>query len=96
MMYKANVRFYNISSTKYIDIDIGNRGTSDTKITQVYIGTSSANRVNQTIAPSNLPAGGVQTITVGNYSWEEGKTYYFNIVSSAQNLEFSEQAPMSS
>jgi flagellin-like protein len=80
--YLANVNFYG-SGTK-IDIDIGNSGTSDTTIIQLYIGTSSSTMNNQTIAPVSLNADSVQRITVNcDPLWENGVTYYFKVLTPA-------------
>lgn len=93
MLYPANVNFYG-NNTK-IDIYIGNSGTADTNITEVYIGTSSSSMDNQTINPVQLRAGTVQRITV-NYSWQNGATYYLRVLASTgQNLPWIEQAPPS-
>jgi len=87
-LYKANVNFYS-NGTK-IDIDIGNSGTSDTTIIQVYIGTSSSSMDNQTITPVSLAGGAVQRITL-NYQWLIGTTYYFKVITSTgQSLSWSE------
>ncbi|MGQ9506933.1 MAG: archaellin/type IV pilin N-terminal domain-containing protein [Candidatus Bathycorpusculaceae bacterium] len=100
ILYKANVRFYDDGGTKKIDIDVGNSGTSDTQIIQVYIGTSSATLQNQTTSPSlpvSLAAGQIVRLTVV-YDWTAGTTYYFKIIPSAgqQSLgPFPEQAPTS-
>jgi len=94
MLYPANVNFYG-GGTK-IDIDIGNSGTSDTQIIQVYVGTSTSNLQNQTTTPSlpvTLRASSIVRVTI-QYNWTAAGTYYFKIVSSAgQTLEFPEQAP---
>jgi flagellin-like protein len=91
VLYQSNVNFYGNGSK--IDIDIGNSGTSDTTIIQVYIGTSSSSMNKQTITPVSLPAGSVQRITV-NYSWQVGVTYYFKVTtSSGQTLPWYQQAP---
>lgn len=91
--YLANVNFYE-NGTK-IDIDIGNSGTSDTTIIQLYIGTSSSTMNNQTITPTSLNADSVQRITV-NYSWQNGATYYFKVLTSAgPSPSWPSQAPMS-
>ena len=92
VMYDSNVNFYG-NGTK-IDIFIGNSGTSDTTIVQVYIGLSSSAMDNQTIIPTPLPAGTVQKITL-NYAWQTGNTYYFKVTaSSGQSLgPLEEQAP---
>jgi len=93
VLYKANVNFYG-NGTK-IDIDIGNSGTSDTRIIQVYLGASSSAMYNQTITPVSLNADSVQRITV-DYSWQNGMTYYFKVLTSTgQYLPWSEQAPTS-
>ena len=91
VLYKSNVKFYE-NGTK-IDIDIGNSGTSDTTIIQVYIGTSSSSMDNQTITPASLTAGSVQRITV-IYPWQNGVIYYFKVIASnGQPLPWTEQAP---
>ena len=98
ILYKANVRFY--GDGKMIDIDIGNSGTSDTQIIQVYVGTSSTNLENQTTTPSlpvSLAAGSIVRLTV-TYDWTAGNTYYFKIIPSAGQQPlgpFPEQAPTS-
>jgi flagellin-like protein len=100
ILYKANVRFYEESGTKKIDIDVGNSGTSDTQIIQVYIGTSSATLQNQTtspLLPVSLAAGQIVRLTV-QYNWTAGDTYYFKIIPSAGQQPlgpFPEQAPTS-
>jgi flagellin-like protein len=87
-LYKANVNFY--SNETKIDIDIGNSGTSDTAIIQVYIGTSFSSMGNQTITPVSLAGGAVQRITL-NYQWLIGTTYYFKVITSTgQSLSWSE------
>jgi flagellin-like protein len=93
VLYKANVNFYG-DGTK-IDIDVGNSGTSDTKIIQVYVGLSSSAMDNQTITPVSLSAGLYKRITV-DYPWQNGVTYYFKVLTSTgQSLPWSEQAPTS-
>ena len=100
ILYKANVRFYNDSGTLKIDIDVGNSGTSDTQIIQVYVGTSSTDLENQTTTPSlpvSLAAGSIVRLTV-TYDWTAGNTYYFKIIPSAGQQPlgpFPEQAPTS-
>ena len=94
ILYRANVNFYNISGVKKIDLDIGNSGTSDTRIIQAYVGTSPTALYNQTINPVNLPAGTIQRITIV-YNWTAGATHYFRVVCSAgQTLSWPEQAPV--
>jgi hypothetical protein len=98
ILYKANVRFYG-NGTK-IDIDVGNSGTSDTQITQVYFGTSASNMQNQTTVPTlpvPLAAKATARVTIGGSNlWSLGATYYFKVVtSSGQTLPpWAEQAPV--
>jgi hypothetical protein len=91
LLYESNVRFY--SNGTQIDVSVGNSGTSDTTIIQLYIGTSSSSMENQTITSEPLLAGSVQTITV-NYTWQLGAIYYFKVVvDTGQSLPWSVQAP---
>lgn len=92
IMYDSNVNFYE-NGTK-IDVFIGNSGTSDTTIVQIYIGLSSSAMDNQTITPTLLPAGTVQRITL-NYAWQTGNIYYLKVTaSSGQSLgPLEHQAP---
>jgi len=95
MLYDANVRFYGIGSNS-IDIDIGNKGTSDTQILQVYLGTSSTNMNNQTTTtqlPVSVNAGASPVRITINYNWTAGSTYYFKIVPrDGQPIDWSQQA----
>jgi flagellin-like protein len=96
MLYKANVRFYNESTVKKIDVDIGNSGTSETRLIQIYVGTSPSTQQSQTMTPVLLPAGEIQQIKI-DYEWTEGETYYFKVASSGgQSLQWSEKAEASS
>jgi flagellin-like protein len=95
-LYKANVSFGG-TARNTMNIDIGNSGTADTQIIQVYVGTSDSTLQNQTVPslPIACPAGGVAPITV-NYNWTTGATYYFKVISSSgQYLDWPEQAPTS-
>jgi flagellin-like protein len=94
MLYKANVNFYNQSTTWKIDIDVGNSGTSDTQLTTLYVGTSTTSLLNQTITPVPLAAGKVARITI-DYNWTKGATYYFKVLSlTGQTFDWPEQAPV--
>lgn len=97
ILYKANVNFYT-NGTKKIDIDVGNSGTSDTQIIQVYAGTSEASLQNQTTVPAlpiTLAAGAIRRVTI-DYNWVNSNTYHFKITSaSGQSIEWPEQAPTS-
>lgn len=94
MLRKLNVNFYNTTGVKKIDIDITNAGTEDTQIIRLYIGTSSATLQNQNITATDLPRGGIQTITV-NYNWTAGATYYFKVSAKGQDLgPWAEQVPL--
>jgi flagellin-like protein len=99
MLYPANVKFYIEGSTKKIDLDIGNSGTSDTTILKVYCGSTIGNMTEQTPTqslPLTLTHGQVVKITI-NYEWTAGATYYFKVVSSTgQTLgPWNEQASVS-
>jgi flagellin-like protein len=99
ILYKSNVRFYDTGNK--IDIDVGNSGTSDTQITQVYFGPSASDMQNQTTTPTlpvALAAKNIARVTItGTDLWSLGTTYYFKIVtSSGQTLPaWPEQAPSS-
>lgn len=91
ILYDSYVYFYG-NGTR-IDVEIGNSGTSDTNITQVYIGTSSSSMDNQTLTFVPLPPGNEQRISL-NYSWQPGVTYYFKMVASTgQYLLLTQEAP---
>ncbi len=97
LLYKANFNFFTDSGTKKIAIDIGNSGTSNTQILQVYVGTSSSSTQSQTTTPAlpiALNAGAIASFNV-TYTWTAGQTYYFRIVPTAgqQALPLQEQAP---
>jgi hypothetical protein len=98
MIYKANVYFGAFANgTKKIDIDIGNSGTSNTQIIQVYIGTSATALQNKTTTPAlpvSLAAGKIVTVTI-TFTWNAGTIYYFKVIPSVgqQSLSFQEQAP---
>jgi archaeal type IV pilus assembly protein PilA len=92
MLYKANVNFYNQSTTWKIDVDIGNSGTSDTTLTALYVGTSPTSLQNQTITPVPLGGSKVARITI-DYNWTKGETYYFKVLSSTgQTFDWPETA----
>jgi flagellin-like protein len=90
--YKANVNF--VSGTpKNITIDIGNSGTSNGQVVQVYIGTSATALESQITTPISLAAGAITSFNV-TYPWSAGATYYFKVVpNSGAALSFQEQAP---
>jgi flagellin-like protein len=94
MPYKANVNF---KGNGVITVDIGNSGTSNTEILQVYIGTSATNATSQTTNPAipiRLNAGEIASLNV-QYAWATGKTYYFKVATASGQppLTFQEQAP---
>jgi flagellin-like protein len=94
--YKANVNFDNSTGTETIIIDIGNSGTSNGQVVQVYIGTSATATQSQTtdpVVPISLAAGAITSFNV-TYTWSAGETYYFKVVpNSGAALTFQEQAP---
>ena len=91
--YKANVSF---RTGSIITIDIGNSGTSNGQIVQVYVGTSASATQSLTTTPAvpiSLTAGSIASFNV-TYAWSNGQTYYFKVVpSSGAALSFTEQAP---
>ncbi len=94
-LYKAQVNFY--GNGTIIDIDIGNSGSTSTTIIKVYVGTSEANRPEQTptqTLPITLLGKNIVTVTL-NYNWTKGQTYYFKVISPDQPFEWFEQAPLS-
>jgi len=101
ILSEVNTRFYNVSSTKYIDVTLMNSGTADAKITQVYVGTSSAALMDQTDSVVFNPTtkivkanGGSILATLENYSWISGQRYYFKFVTEAgQQIPFDRIAP---
>lgn len=92
-----NIRFHNISTTDYVELIIRNSGTSDSKIVEVYAGTSSTTLATQstvTYAPTTqiVSEGSSLNVTV-QYDWTDGTRYYFKLASDAgQTLPFSEVA----
>jgi len=95
MLHPANVNFNATSGT--ITIDVQNTGTSDTKISAVYIGTSSSTASLQTTTetlPLSLGAGDIETVTIEDFDWDMGESYYFKVVPTVgAALTFTEQAP---
>ena len=92
MLWKANVNFYNQTTTWKIDVDVGNSGTTYTQLTTLYVGTSTTSLLNQTITPVPLDAGKVARITI-DYNWTKGVIYYFKVLSSTgQTIDWPEQA----
>ncbi|MBT0158482.1 hypothetical protein G4O51_00695 [Candidatus Bathyarchaeota archaeon A05DMB-2] len=94
--YKANVNFFQDGETKKITIDIGNSGTANGEIIQVYIGTSDTTAQSQTTTPPTpitVAGGEIKSFNV-TYAWTPGQTYYFKIVpNSGAAYPFQEQAP---
>jgi len=101
VLQEVNTRFYNVSSTKYIDVTLMNSGTADAKITKVYVGTSSATLTDMTDSFVFAPVskivkanGGSILATLENYSWTSGQRYYFKFVTEAgQQIPFDKIAP---
>jgi flagellin-like protein len=92
-----NTRFYNVTTTDYIEVTLRNTGTSDSKVETVYIGTSKSNLVTQTsvtYSPTTqiITAGESLTMTIA-YDWTDGTTYYFKIATEeGLNVEYSMEA----
>jgi len=88
VLSEVNTRFYNISTTKYIEITLINSGSADAKISKVYVGTSSGTLIEQTsvtytpttkIVSAN---GGTINATI-TYTWTLGTRYYFKFLTEA-------------
>ena len=96
ILVKENTSWPTSSS---IAIVIRNTGTSNGKITAVYIGTSSTNLTSATVASPSLGtgvtvnAGASQSFTL-TYTWAANTWYYFKFsTDTPASLEFSEKSP---
>jgi len=94
----GNLRFYNITTTKYIEIVIMNSGTADAKIADVYVGTSSTALIKQTSAsvtydPTTQIVSPESSLNITiTYPWSTGTRYYFKVVTdAAQQLPFNDK-----
>lgn len=92
-LFNSNVNF---KANDTITIDIGNSGTSNTEILQVYIGTSATTAANQRTNPATpiiVNKGSIASFDV-SFAWTAGRTYYFKVVpASGTPFTFQEQAP---
>lgn len=100
ILTEVNTRFYSISSTKYVGVTLINTGTNDARITQVYLGISSANLADITNSVTFTPntnlvsANGGTINATWTYSWMSGQRYYFKFVTEAgQQVPFDRVAP---
>lgn len=80
-----------------ISVVIRDTGTSNGKITDAYIGTSSANLAKATVAsptlPANIIAGSTVTLNL-TYTWTTNTRYYFKFTTDTPiSLEFQWVAP---
>ena len=94
ILVKENTSWPTSSS---IAIVIRNTGTSNGKITAVYIGTSSTNLTSATVASPSLAAtvnaGASQSFTV-TFTWDANTRYYFKFSTDTPAiLEFNEKSP---
>ena len=83
MLSLDNTRFYNVSTTDYIEITLRNSGTSDAKVETVYVGNTDSNLISQTVDSYNpttriVSTGATLTIII-EHDWDDGARYYFNI-----------------
>jgi len=86
-------------SNTTVSVIIRNTGTSNAKITAVYIGTTSTNLAAATVATPTLPAtvssGGSTTFTL-TYPWSKNTRIYFKFATDTPAaLEFSALSPAS-
>ncbi|UCE16867.1 MAG: hypothetical protein JSV12_04495 [Candidatus Bathyarchaeota archaeon] len=99
-----NIRFYNVSSTKYVEVIIRNAGTADATVVTVYVGISSAdlaqkNSSDVSYDPSTdsgtkgiASTSSSLNVTI-THDWTTGTRYYFKVVTDAgQVLPFNEKA----
>ena len=92
ILVKENVSWVSGSS---IAVVVRNTGTSNGKITAVYIGTSSANLTSATVSPSTatVNAGASQSFTI-TYTWAANTQYTFKFITDTPAyLQFSEKSP---
>jgi len=95
LLIKENVSWPTNTS---INIVIRNTGTSNGKVTAVYIGTSSTNLASASLSsPATLPAtvnaGDSATFTLTK-TWDPNTRYYFKFATDTPAaLEFSEKSP---
>jgi len=100
ILQEANTRFYNITTTKYIEVTLMNSGTANAKIVKVYFGTSSGNMPELTSGVTYDPTsqivnanGGSIKITL-TQDWTSGVRYYFKFVTEAgQTVPLDRVAP---
>ena len=91
-----NIRYYDSSGLK-VDIRLRNSGTADTKIAEVYQGTSSSNlqlvsSVNYEPSTQIVVKSSAIKITFA-LSWTSGNRYYFKVVTEeGLSIPFSEEA----
>jgi flagellin-like protein len=79
-----NVRFYNTSSTDYVEITLRNSGTADATVASVYVGTSDSNLALQSIVSYDpgsqiIARRSSLNITI-TYNWTDDTSYHFNII----------------
>jgi flagellin-like protein len=88
------------SGASTIGVTVRNTGTSDAKITAVYMGTSSSN-LNLTLSVSPTPGGSSATVAAGSsttftitYNWSSNTNYYFKFTTNTPAvLIFSAKSP---
>jgi flagellin-like protein len=91
-----NIRYYNESETKKVEITIHNSGTADAKVINVREGPSSTDL--QLVTPLYDPitqiAASKSDLTITfNLNWTDGTTYWFKVETEAgQVLPFHEEA----
>jgi len=95
MLVEENVSWPNSTAIKVV---IRNTGTSNAKITTVYVGTSSTNLTapnKVSSLPANVIAGSTATVTMTLVSaWTTNTRYYFKFATDTlATLEFSATSP---
>ena len=93
LLYNVNVNFYSFSGVPKIDLDIGNYGTEQATVKELYIWGSSNEPINLLSAPLAMQVGARSRITL-RYNWASSQTYQFKVVyDSVRSLSWTEQSP---
>jgi hypothetical protein len=94
LLYKVNVNFYLLSGESKVDVDIGNCGTQEANVTELYVWGSIDEPLNLLSAPLRIRANGRSRVTL-LYDWAPGEIYRFKVVTdSGRSSSWTQQAPV--